>query len=65
MNAVAGWFLRWLTGWGDLIDGVSWVVTLGIWRPDVSLRTERMWLDWVERHDAGRQDRKQDTEAKP
>jgi len=48
MKRLTGWFLRWLTGWADIVDGVCWVCTLGAWRPEASLHAENAWLNWVE-----------------
>jgi hypothetical protein len=47
--AIIGWFLRWLMGWADIVDGVCWVITFGLWCPEVSLRATAAWLDWVEK----------------
>ncbi len=52
MKRIVGWFLRWLTGWADIVDGVCWVFTLGAWRPNASLHAEKAWLDRVESHTA-------------
>ncbi len=48
MQYAVYWFYRWLTGWADIVDGVCWVVTLGLWRPEASLRAEKLFLDWIE-----------------
>jgi hypothetical protein len=49
MDTLMIWWLRWLCGWADIVDGVCWVVTLGVWRPDAAMRVERWLLDWTEK----------------
>ena len=46
---IIGWFLRYLSGWADIVDGACCVLTLGLWRPDVGLMAEKALLDWKER----------------
>ncbi len=37
INKAKLWLLRWLVGWGRLIDGVVAVVTLSVCRPALGL----------------------------
>lgn len=45
-NKIYGWFLKWLMGPADIVDGVCWIVTFACWRPDLGLRAADAWLDW-------------------
>ena len=42
------WFFRWLTGWGDFIQGSCVIITGGFWYPSISLITEKWFLDYCE-----------------
>lgn len=53
MWRVAGWFLWWLIGWGDLLDGICWIATFGLLQPDASLRLIKVWMDIQEERKKG------------
>jgi hypothetical protein len=47
------YFLRWLCGWGLLVEGVCEILSLGYWQPDISYKVETVFLDWCENHRLG------------
>lgn len=50
MKALLYFLLRWLCGWGDLLQGICEVLSLGYWNPAFSLYTDNWFLNYCERY---------------
>jgi hypothetical protein len=51
MIKITEWFLRWMCSWGQLLDGLIGVLTLGYGRTTFALNNARKLTRWRSKHE--------------